>query len=483
MASRIATAWNFDTDTENRFPAERPLLEDLEDAASGVMDQQPRRTLRNRHYGPQPLMLRPDYKGDFLEDRGFLLDGPPSNRTADSLLDFSNSEEMLKYLPDCIPRDLTDEFYDINRPGEGAGYDDLKQEHDRSWDEDDAPEISEDKIMRMRDWGNGKKVNFKPTKPSVFHAAAERVANSYLMETEEFRAKSVVAKFIMRILPSEAEIDPQQVRTAKMLRDLDREALIFGKNPITKKKDWHRPGTDKPRVSVRLIKVENRVKAPGGEILIGAPYVCTFRTTSGNDVYNTIIQFIPSNKSTPITDLKKLHVRVSCSCNSWLFWGAQFNAFTNDYLYGPVKPKGTPPDVRDPYRRFTICKHVLACIPQVMNYKLAPTTSEVIKKLRKPPPIEVDLSGFDEEIRIPRNLQKEEKRPVIKGILKKWDRMADQDRENFINDLKYPGSVAYMGHKFPETASKFVIQKLKDMTKDKNSGIRVLARSLLSDLI
>jgi len=478
MASRIATAWNFDTDSENRFPGEIPLLEDMAEDASGVRDIQPRKTLRNRQYGPQPLMLRPEYRGDFLENRGLpILDGPPEKKTADSLLDFSDHEEMLKYLPESQPRDLTDEFYDINRPGEGAGYDDLKHYHDRSWDEDDAPEVSEDKIMRMRDWGNGKKVIFKPTKPSVFHAAAERVANAFLRETDEFRAKSVVAKFLMKVLPSDFEIDLQQVRVAKMLRDLEKSQIW------TKAKGWR--NTDKyGGVSVHLNEAKSLLSPPSSNnIIVGPPYICTFRTTSGKEVYNTIIQFIPRKD---IDDPNKLHVRANCTCNSWLYWGAQYNAVTQDYHTGEIRIKFTPPNKRDPYRKFLVCKHVLACIPIVAKYKIGFAPKKTIERLRRPPRIEVDLSGVKEEIKIPQELKSQIKRPEIKEIVKKWDRMLPTEREDFIMGLDRPEAVAFMAHRFPETATEYVVTKLKDQALTKGplkATFRVLAKKYLAGII
>jgi hypothetical protein len=66
MAEKIANAWQFDDDTENLFP-ERPLLEDMEDSASGARDIQPQKLLRDRQYGSQPLIVMPEYKGDFLD--------------------------------------------------------------------------------------------------------------------------------------------------------------------------------------------------------------------------------------------------------------------------------------------------------------------------------------------------------------------------------------------------------------------------------
>jgi hypothetical protein len=42
-----------------------------------------------------------------------------------------------------------------------------------------------------------------------------------------------------------------------------------------------------------------------------------------------------------------LDVRVSCSCPSWVFYGAQYKAVLKDYLYGAVRPVYAPPKIRD----------------------------------------------------------------------------------------------------------------------------------------
>jgi hypothetical protein len=453
MAKRVAQAfgltpgaWQFDDDTENLFP-NRPLLEDMEDAASGARDIQPRKTLRNRMHGRplEPLIIRPEYSGDFLDK----LRAEFKNKSADSLLDFTSPDERAKYLPNVIPRDLQDEWYDINRPGEGAGYTDLKQYHDRGWDEEDAPEISEDKILRMRNFNKALKCPcLNPVKPEE----AEQVLQT---------AHMVMARYLMQICPRDFEIDPRQVRVAKMLHDFD-QSLIY-----TKANGWRKPNDRlKNSISVRLSKAEPDVGR------------WTFATSSGGDSYSTIFQFLPFKG---ILDPKKLHVRVSCTCPSWIYWGAQFNAVMGDYLYGKVVPKFGPPKVRDPYHRFLVCKHVLACIPYVSNYKIKRELSpEVRERLKKFPKYELNEKFKQDKVRIPTYLRDYENNDEIKPVVKKWKRMPSNEQRNFIMGLDDPDAVAFMAYKFPKEATPFVIKKLKEMAiKETSPEVRTEARRML----
>jgi hypothetical protein len=458
MAKRIALgidlvpgAWGNDYDTENLFQ-ERPLLEDMEDQFSGnPRDIQPKKTLRNHQYnGPtEPLIIRPEYTGDFLDK----LREQYKNKTADSLTDFSNPEELLKYLPDVVPRDLTDEFYEMNSPGPGAGGDDLKEYPGFGWDEEDSPEMSEDKILRMRKQKNYPCLN--PVKPEN----AKRVINSFIKRQDLFHAHSVVAKYLMVLDPREFEIDQQQVRVAKILSDFD-TSLIY-----TKTKGWRKPNL--AEVTVRLVRAEPRMGR------------WTFMTSSGGPSYSTIFQFIPQGN---LTDPNKLQVRCSCSCPSWVFWGAQWNAYRNNYLYGKAVLKLIPPNKRDPTGRFFVCKHVLACIPVVSKYKVAPMPGSVKKRIQRPPRLEIDKSVPEEKLHIPQDLKSFGKQKEIKEVVEKWLRMSDRDRENFINGLDAPGAVAFFAHRFPATAAIPAAEKLKDMAKNHRiPQFRVLAKKFLRD--
>lgn len=60
------------------------------------------------------------------------------------------------------------------------------------------------------------------------------------------------------------------------------------------------------------------------------------------------------------TSRKGSDIKVSCSCNAWVFQGSEYYAHNRDYLLG--KPRGNlaPPKIRDPKGINAVCKHVVA---------------------------------------------------------------------------------------------------------------------------
>lgn len=55
-------------------------------------------------------------------------------------------------------------------------------------------------------------------------------------------------------------------------------------------------------------------------------------------------------------------IQISCNCNAWKYNGADFNALDKDYSERQYSD-GSPPNIRDPQRRYLICKHIAACVP------------------------------------------------------------------------------------------------------------------------
>ena len=470
-AQRIAAAWISDFDRENLFPNNN-LMEEWQEAAEKDIVLQPHKTLRERNYPASPLSLRPDYNGDFLDklrqqDNPIMAPYPTEthdlNRCGSetNLLDITSPEDWLKYMPEVQPRDLRDDFYEFNRldnryPSGPGAYDVMKEYHDRGWDDTDSPEMSEDKILRMR------KVKLNPDetcKHNVFHSA-DRVINSFLTYDNHFRAGIIVARHLMDIFPVTIP-EEQNLRLAKTIKDFAGSLLY------TKEKGWRKP--EFHGVSVRLVRAEPRVGR------------WTFSTSSGKGTYVTIFQFIPQGT---IRETPKLQVRVSCSCPSWLFWGAQYNATMENYLYGKIRPKFTPPKKRDPTGRFLVCKHVLACIPLVEGYKLQPMTEEIRTRIKRTPEIQVDRNAPREKLRIPAELAGFARRQDIRDAVKTWDTMPDLKRREFIMGLDSPGAVAFFAHRFPETATEYVVEKLKDMAlHNRLASFRDWARRLLRVII
>jgi hypothetical protein len=264
----------------------------------------------------------------------------------------------------------------------------------------------------------------------------------------------------MEVCPIELE-DQENVRTAKYLKDFEATEMF------TKKNKWHKPNAG--GVSVRLYRAEPKIGR------------WTFRTSSGREAYITIFQFIPEKR---IIETSKLNVRISCSCPSFLFWGAQYNAIMGDYFYGRIRPKFTPPKKRDPTGRFLVCKHILACIPIVSNYRLQPTSEEIKERIRKAPKLELEKKVPKEEIRIPKDLLPIGDKPEMKILVEKWDKMSRTKRRTSIMRLEEPDEVAFMAHRFPDTATIFVVEKLKDMaSKERKAVNREEARERLKEII
>lgn len=77
-------------------------------------------------------------------------------------------------------------------------------------------------------------------------------------------------------------------------------------------------------------------------------------------------------------------VEVSCNCNAWKYNGADFNALDKDYSERQYSD-GRAPNIRDPQRKYLICKHVAACIPLFRRFIIPPGFKQ--KDLNKFKPI------------------------------------------------------------------------------------------------
>ena len=469
MARRIVSTC-VDFDMENLFPP-ATWMENLEDAASGSYEVLPHKTLRERSYGVQPIRMQPDYGGNFLDKlpiQGKPLEVESSDPT--NLLDFSSPEEMLKHQEEPNPRVLVDEFIEfptrLTDTGEwGDRNRDLKEYDDRSWDNDDAPEMSEDKIWRM--WKN-------PEPECTCNKSAKSVVASHILsfmsddddiEIGGVSPSTVVASYLIDRFPMDAVMDIRRPKVARILRD-------FEESKVTKKQYSVRENI--PGVSVR---VDEHASAPRTGRWV-------FHTTSGKEQpYTTIFQFIPQGTE---TDLNRLQVQVSCTCKSWLWWGAQYNAYMGGYLYGKVFPKLSPPTKRDPHGKFLVCKHVLSCLPIVSHFKidLSGITKGLKKKLEKEPGVEVKKELLPKKPKIPADLLNIKNIPPVKGVLGEWEKMSPKDRASFIEELDAPRLVAYMAHRFPETALELAIPKLKWLSLHSDiPSLRERARFYLTRLI
>jgi hypothetical protein len=77
----------------------------------------------------------------------------------------------------------------------------------------------------------------------------------------------------------------------------------------------------------------------------------TFSVDSGNG---------PHKVRATLSDID--HIALNCDCNFWRWNGPEFHAKTNKYMLPPQHGTATPPDVRDPDRKYWLCKHAYSVI-------------------------------------------------------------------------------------------------------------------------
>lgn len=457
MAKRVVSNV-VDFDMHNLFPT-KPLLDDLKEKAEGGGEIMPRRDVGTS----SPLIVMPAYSGDFLDKLRQPLQGKVIEAGAEeNLWDFSGPDDWNKHQETPHPRILIDDFYEFSRPGEGAGGDTLKDYWNRSWDPGEAPQVSEDLLTRL-DTNDS---------PSLELRAAGRVAIAFVDGSVQSGGPDsgvVVASFLMDACPSCGDIhDVFRARTAMKMQELQSKTRIHGSERV-----------NTSGVTVRLKKAEPRMGR------------WTFDTGAKADRYTTVFQFVPDRKT---RNVNELDVRVSCTCPSWVYWGAQYNAYTRDYLFGPIrmmvrvrgenKPaNGTPPDRRDPIGNFLVCKHVLACIPVISSYRMGEIPRIVRERLKLPLVPKVDIpKGKDIHIQVPTSLKNFGRQPEIRKAVRDWESWSRNQRQEFILGLTSPGAASYLAYKFPETASPFVAVKLKEFSKKGSPGMKKWAQVLLQNL-
>jgi hypothetical protein len=457
-----------DFDMHNLFYP-RPLLEEMADAATGAHEILPQKTLRDRQHGNSPLIVRPKYQGDFLDKLRQPLQGKPLEVEAadeENLWDFSMPSEWLKHQEAPHPRVMLDDFYEMNHPDKDNGGKDLKEYWDRSWDQTDAPEISEDKWLRS--WYQNAPVEGP-------YKTARRVVMSFLQDGESCGCLAdpgvVLSSYLMEQLPLVGAINFKRVRTAKLLADLVSAQITTQKG------------------GERSVNTSGVTITPTGS----KPYLArwTFKATSGKggpgNPYTVTLQFIPHGAT---RDCTKLHVRVSCTCPSFLFWGAQYHAVMMDYLYGGIRPKFSPPRVRDPNGGFLVCKHIKKVIEDIYDGKIGnmtlsdKLTEQHRRTILRKPKFEVQKEAPAEKLKIPKDLIIVGKRPHIQQIVKEWPDKKTISRRKIIESLKDPEEVMYLVHRFPHEASAFAAAQFKKMIIDPktNSRVEALAKDYYKEI-
>jgi len=160
---------------------------------------------------------------------------------------------------------------------------------------------------------------------------------------------------------------------------------------------------------------------------------------------------------------RDLDVRVSCSCEAFLYWGAQWNLHQRDGLEGVPRPKLQAPTERLDLRgHFVVCKHVYVVFKRI----LPSVQHNIVKILREREVKERKEKGAPE---VPTRLQQEQeetkKRQEIlkikdKEVQKKMlDALRKEEEEKLEEEQKTP---AWM--RLPEKYKEVEVEREKPAT-------------------
>ncbi len=69
---------------------------------------------------------------------------------------------------------------------------------------------------------------------------------------------------------------------------------------------------------------------------------------------------------TKLSDIDQ--VAMSCNCNFWRWNGPEFHAEGNQFMLGQPFGSATTPDIRDPDRKYWLCKHAYAVLRRLDNF-------------------------------------------------------------------------------------------------------------------
>lgn len=85
--------------------------------------------------------------------------------------------------------------------------------------------------------------------------------------------------------------------------------------------------------------------------------VFTFNVGCGN---------VPRTVRASLSDIN--HVAMDCDCPFWQWNGPEFHAKANQYMLGPQRGTAGPPNVRDPDRKFFLCKHAYSVLTRMDEF-------------------------------------------------------------------------------------------------------------------
>lgn len=152
-------------------------------------------------------------------------------------------------------------------------------------------------------------------------------------------------------------------------------------------KDYHYKNDKKiqraERVAVSWTNEESPKETKSGK------FVWSARSPGSDEAHTVILQFHQSEDAASKTArYADLPVKLSCSCESFLWYGAQWYAVQEGYMFLPALRRSVmPPKAHTQISRvragkglnFRICKHILAVYDEIENWKLETEYKDLVK--------------------------------------------------------------------------------------------------------
>lgn len=151
-------------------------------------------------------------------------------------------------------------------------------------------------------------------------------------------------------------------------------------------KDYHYKNDKKiqraERVSVRWKNEGDTDETKKGK------FIWVVKSADSDNTHTVIFQFMQAPEAKGVTKYIDLPVKMACSCESFLWYGAQWYAIQDTYMYLPaIRRSVMPPRPHTQISRvrpgkglnFRVCKHILAVYDEIENWDLKTEYKHLIK--------------------------------------------------------------------------------------------------------
>jgi hypothetical protein len=327
-------------------------------------------------------------------------------------------------------------------------------------------------------------------------------------------AKSVVSRYLLNDTPIQTTV---RVKTAASLLDID--SMFRSGDPSMHAKTVARAN------SVSGVTWQNR---DNKDQITRGLYHFVVPSSSGKGSYDTYIQFLRTkNKKETPRGFLDFDVELSCSCDSFLFFGAQYYAVQGKYMYMPgfrpallpphprtqtvsiSRSVGTGPDQEVSERdnmgkglNFRMCKHLLKALDFVKdNLRVEETSARKNYPLIGRPSYIINKNKWEEVFKFPFTLEEINKqlttnlnkvpnfyRTVYTREKGHYDQV-DQWVKGVFNTLPSSQRTAYLRFlvEHPEEIFYILWRHAADITPDKidpilvSTGFRLMDRTIKSE--